>query len=384
MIKNNFLAKKLIQQRGIKGLNKRQLADLLEITPQAISQYEVGHTTPSSDIIIKMSNVLDVTVRFFFIEPLGAREYIKVFFRSLASATKSDREKVVRYNDYIQDFLSIFSQYINFPKVDLPSFEWLKPNSQGFLDAEQIEKVAIELRDYWGIGTRPIADMVKLLESKGIIVIRKQFDCQKIDAVSWWQPSINRPIIFLSNDKNNAVKSRFDIAHELGHLILHSNIEEITKENLKIIEKEANRFASAFLLPRSSFSQEIFSSSLEQFMELKKRWKVSIQAMIYRCDDLELLSENQILYLRKQINHLGMTRRDSLDEIIPIEKPVIFEKAIIGIIENNLLSKADFEEKLGLSGKNIEKLFDLPKGLLSEKETDNVVYLDFKNTKRET
>ena len=378
MIKNDFLPKKLTQQREIKGLNKRQLADLLDISPQVISQYEVGHTTPSVETIKKMASVLDVPYRFFFIKPLGLRENVKVFFRSLASASKIDRDKVIRYNDYVQDFISIFSKYINLPKVDFPSFDWLKVDDKGFLDEDQIEKVAISLREYWGIGTRPIADMVKLLESKGAIVLRKSSDCQKIDGVSWWQPSIKRPIIFLASDKNNSCRSRFDIAHELGHLILHSNIENITKDNLKTIEKEANRFASAFLLPSSSFSQEIYSSSLSQFMELKKRWKVPVQAMIYRCQDLELLTENQILYLRKQINRLGVSRRDDLDDIIPIEKPVLFEKAITGIIENNLLSKADFEERLGLSGGNIEEILELPKRTLTEDKKDNVIYLDFK------
>ena len=382
MIKNDFLPKKLTQQREIKGLNKRQLADLLEISPQVISQYEVGHTTPSVETIKKMSVVLDIPFRFFFIKPVGSRENIKAFFRSLTSASKIDRDKVLRYNDYIQDFLSIFSDFINLPKVDFPAFDWLEPDSNGFLDEDQIENAAIELREYWGIGTRPIADMVKLLESKGVVVLRKMSDCQKIDGVSWWQPSIKRPIIFLASDKNNACRSRFDIAHELGHLILHSNIENVTKDNLRIIEKEANRFASAFLLPSSSFSQEIFCSSLDQFMQLKQRWKVSVQAMIYRCQDLELLTENQILYLRKQLSKRGMNRRDELDDIIPIEKPVLFQKAITGIIENNLLSEADFEGKLGLSSKNIEELLELPRGTLYKEESDNIVYLDFKKIGR--
>lgn len=377
MKNNNFLVKKLTARRNFLGLTKKDLAEKIGITPQAISQYEIGQTTPSDDIIIKISNILRVSSRFFFLETRFKDEKINPFFRSFASATKQEREKVLRYNDYIQEFLDIFSNYINFPKVDLPSFDWIKFNDYDELNEEDIEKAAIKLREYWEIGDKPIANLVKLLESKGIIIVRKQHDCKKIDAVSWWQPSIKRPVIFLASDKNNSSCSRFDTAHELGHILLHSNIEKVSKDNLKRIEREANRFASAFLLPMSKFSQEVNSSSLSHFKELKKRWKVSVQAMIYRCQDLKILNENQILYLRKQLSKLNQNKRDEIDDLLPLEMPVLFEKALTGIIDKELLSAEDYEEMTGLSSNEIENIFDLERGIL--KKEDNIVYFDFKN-----
>jgi Zn-dependent peptidase ImmA (M78 family) len=97
----------------------------------------------------------------------------------------------------------------------------------------------------------------------------------------------------------------YDLAHELGHIVLHRWIEQVDLENktiLKEIEAEADKFAGAFLLPSTSFPNEIYTARLDAFVPLKERWKVSIQAMVYRCRDLDIIDADQALNLYKQIS----------------------------------------------------------------------------------
>src|SRR5689334_686467 len=140
-----------------------------------------------------------------------------------------------------------------------------------------------------------------------------------VDAFSTWQDG--RPFIFLADDKKCAVRSRFDAAHELGHMILHRHLTQDEIEDpdtLNRIEHEANRFAAAFLLPAKTFISEIYSSNLKQFLDLKKRWKVAIGAMIYRCKDLGVFDERLHVNLRKQMSFQGWVRHEPLDDEIPV------------------------------------------------------------------
>ena len=102
---------------------------------------------------------------------------------------------------------------------------------------------------------------------------------KKIDAFSVWKDAI--PYIFLSSEKYSDVRLRFTLAHELGHLLLHANYineEEIqTKVIFDKIEKEADLFAAALLLPATTFSNDIYSTSIDHFINLKKKWKASVK-----------------------------------------------------------------------------------------------------------
>lgn len=189
--------------------------------------------------------------------------------------------------------------------------------------------MAAELcRIEWGLGTGPLSNVVGLLESKGVAVCRYEFAEEQIEAFSFWNGP--RPFIFLSSDKNSAARARFDAAHELGHLILHRWIgsEEIEDPKvLKEVEREANRFAGAFLLPRRSFPNEVYTTRLDAFVTLKRRWKVAIQAMVYRCKDLAIFDEDQITNLYKQISYRKWRTKEPLDDELPLEQPRLLTRA---------------------------------------------------------
>ena len=183
----------------------------------------------------------------------------------------------------------------------------------------------------------------------------------------------------MSRDKDTNCRIRFGIAHELGHLLMHAG--NIPKEDLvnKLVhsqlEDEANRFAGAFLLPKESFSKDVFSSSIDHFIQLKAKWKVSISAMIYRCKTLQLLSDNQLKYLNDQMTQRSYWRHEPLDSEMPIERPFAHKQAINLLLDNNIIQPSDFVNSIGCMPEELEEYCCLEKGLLSPKSQGQIVQL---------
>lgn len=222
-----------------------------------------------------------------------------------------------------------------------------------------------------GLGFGPISNVLALLENKGISVCRYELDGEKVEAFSFWNGA--RPFIFMASEKECGVRARFDLAHELGHLILHKWVEERELENrdtLKRIEREADRFAGAFLLPQRSFQNEIYTARLDAFIALKRRWRVSIQAMIYRCSDLGLFDSDQVLNLRKQISFRKWRSKEPLDDpsIIPVEQPKLLRRAIELIIQGNRKRPDEIVDDLALNPRLIEAFYGLPERSLRQSQ----------------
>ncbi len=356
--------KRLREARVARGKTTTELAEAIGVSKQLISKYELGHSAPSGAILAMIIELLNLPLSFFCSPvPQDASAGV-AYFRSLKSATKKTREMVGIRARWVQRIVSYLEQYLNFPKVNLPDYEKLIHDKT--LEKDDIEEIASFVRKEWGLGLGPISDLCLLLEKQGIVLIRIDFDDLKTDAFSQWYGE--RPFIFLGSDKDSAVRSRFDAAHELGHLLLHLWVdsEQLSDRNIfDRIEKEANLFAGAFLLPKETFSQEVMSTSLDHFLSLKKRWKVSIAAMIYRCEELGILSPSQVLYLRKQISRLKIRTREPLDDVLPPENPRLLKQAITMLIENGVVTVAGLIDSIKLLPNEIEELCNLPKGMLS-------------------
>jgi len=217
--------------------------------------------------------------------------------------------------------------------------------------------------------------MVALLESKGFIVIRSEFGVDNADAFSCWQNG--RPFIFLASDKDCAVRSRFDAAHELGHMILHRHLSQEELEDVEIlarIEHEANRFAGAFLLPARTFVSEVFSSSLKQFIDLKRRWKVAIGAMIYRCKDLGIFDEQHYINLRKQMSFNKWLKKEPLDEALPVEEPKLLFQSIKLLIDSHIKVATDFLLELRLSARALARIIGCDETLFRLHDSGDATY----------
>lgn len=233
------------------------------------------------------------------------------------------------------------------------------------------------MRKYWNLGNGPIDNLIGVIQKNGIMVSKMLLRLDKLDAFSVWYDK--KPFIFLSSDKESNARTRFDIAHELGHILMHADY--YTEEDLKNkavkekIENEADRFAGAFLLPRENFSRDVFSTSIDHFVQLKMKWKVSIACMIYRCDNLGLLSSNQIKYLKDQMTVRAYWRKEPLDSTMPIEKPFVHKQAVMLLLENRIISPIEFVEHTGCNADELEQYCYLEKGTLNTEDNSNVITL---------
>ena len=352
---------RLREGRMAKGYTITELAEAVGVTRQAISQFELGHNTPSGEVFAKIVEKLELPLAYFS-NPIENNDPSGIiFFRSLMSTTKRSRDMLSVRSRWLENIYSYLQEFINFPKLNIPDIA-----VTDFLEPDEIERIALHVRREWGLGMGPISNLILLLEKQGFIVAKANFGDIKTDACSQWIGE--RPFIFLGSDKESAVRSRLDAAHELGHILLHMWLDNVQFSDIKFhkkIEHEANYFAAAFLLPKDFFADEVMSTSLEFFKTLKKRWKVSIAAMIYRCKDLGIISENQYTYLFRQIGKLKYRKREPFDDELIPESPSMLKKAMCMLIDNKVQTPGDILDALKLNPREIEQLCNLAEGTLA-------------------
>jgi Zn-dependent peptidase ImmA (M78 family)/DNA-binding XRE family transcriptional regulator len=342
------IPERITEARQAVGLSMAELGREVGVTRQAISYYETGTKQPEAEILAQLGKALDQPISYFTTaRPQGHGPSGTVFFRSFASKTKATNKKCEVYRDWLDQVAFYLSSMVTMPQVSLPAAAPKDP--AGSYSIEEIEQLATECRRKWGLGDGPISNLLLLLESKGIVVARTDFADDALDAFSCWIGS--RSFIFLSSDRT-AVRSRFDAAHELAHLILHPGVTTEQMEDPQThyrVEKEANLFAAAFLLPRQVFRHEVHSTRLNSFLALKKRWRVSVGALIGRCKDLRIIDDYEFRRLRKLMSHYGYIKHEPLDDEIEPEEPTVLRRSIELLLSKGVKGAADILSDLRLS-----------------------------------
>jgi Zn-dependent peptidase ImmA (M78 family)/transcriptional regulator with XRE-family HTH domain len=352
---------RLLEARLASRLNQTELATKIGVSRQAISSYEQGEKTPEPETMQALATVLEQPISFFTkgdIPTFGSHSVN--FFRKTGADTKRRNMACEIYARWLAQAAFTFDEVVNFPAVDLPGYE--PGDTATRYSDDEIEEIAEKVRHHFGLGLGPISNVVRLLETKGVLVARVQIPKENVEAFSFW--SGGRPFVFLASEKESGARARFDAAHELGHLILHRWIgaDEIEdKDRLKEIEREADRFAGAFLLPRKSFPNEVYSSKLMGFVDLKRRWKVSLQAMIYRCKNLGIFDDQQVTNLYKQLSFKKWRTMEPLDgpNGLPLEEPLLLRKISEVVLDGGRMAKDEVKATLGFSPRVIEQLLGL-------------------------
>ncbi len=376
MVKN-FNGQRLRQARLYNGLSINDLAEILGVTKQAISQYETQNVTPEFEKMRILTEKLKFPSSYFFQKDIYDVNTKTTYFRALLSANKNARLQQQVKLKHLAIIYQVLNKYLEFPILNIPKFK--------YDDKLDFEQIALDLRNYWDIGEKPIDNISYLLEKNGIIVASYPVNQNNIDAYSQKikVEGNDRYIIVLSNDKNLAARSNFDAAHELGHILLHDwniDIEELSREDFKQQEREANYFAAAFLLPKNAFLQDVslYPRDLKYYIELKKKWKVSISAMLIRANRLGVLTDNQYQYLMKQMAINNWRKREPLDNVLIKHEPILLNKSIELLMQNNIFNPQEFmeeltENQLSMKPEEVEMLLDLDKGTLSiEQEQDSI------------
>lgn len=366
-----FVGERLKEAREARGLTAISLSEIVGVSRQAISQYENDQQTPRPEVMEKIEHSLNLPTDFFSRPVTEQPKTSKIFYRSMSTATKTARVRVGRRYEWLQNIVAYVDRFVTLPSVRFPNFD--VPQDPTQLSQEDIEDLASKTRKFWGMGEGPISNVAWLLENNGSVVTRGMMGADKLDAFSEWyerSKEYNTPFIFLGADKNSGARSRFDAAHELGHLVLHRNIHKkyIKRQStFKLIEDQAHRFGSAFLLPPTTFANDVSAPNLDTFRALKLKWKVSAAAMIYRSAELQLIDKEHAQRLWRSRARRGWIQREPLDDQLPVEKPRLLYRVFRLLIDEGVQSRAEIKAALPYSTSDIEELAGLPPGFLEER-----------------
>ena len=366
-----FVAERLVEARESRGLTQVALAELINRTSPSISRWEGGDQSPEAGALEELARALNVPVAFFM-RPQPDHGPAPMFFRSMASTTLTVRKRSKARLRWAQDIALSLQEWVDLPEVNLPR---LDPANHRDIADEDIERMANECRSAWRLGKGPIEDVLLVLENAGVVVVKEEFGTVKMDGLSNWSAVDARPYVLIARDKETCVRSRMNAAHELGHLILHRRLDEKSlksSSDFKEIERQAFHFAGAFLMPAESFSLEIWSPSLNTFMALKERWKVSIGGMMMRCANLGILSEEYERRLWKYYSARGWRKSEPMDELLEAEHPRLLNRSIRLLVDEKVRSREALLNDFRLFGADVEILCGLPRGYMTAEGADIV------------
>lgn len=329
--RNRFTAKKLAEEAGV--------------TPDTISRLEKGLHDPDDGTIARLSTALNYPVSFFYQADLEEIDPVAVSFRSFSKMSARERDAA----------LSAGSLGLALSEWVEDRFSLPQPQLIDLRRERDPETAAASLRAYWGIGEKPIGSLLSLIESKGIRVFSLSENTASVNAFSFWRDE--KPFIFLNNFKT-AESSNFDIAHELGHLVLHKHGDP--KEG-RSSEREADNFASAFLMPSNDVRSRMpYAPSVEFIIQAKFRWRVSAMALARRCYTIGRLSEWQYKSICIELSRLGY--RSAEPQGIEREASVVWKK-VLAQLWSERLTKNDIANELHIPLEELE-------GLIWELTTD--------------
>lgn len=286
-IAETFDGDRLRQARQLALRTKQDVAAAVGVSPAAIGQYEANAMAPRPDLIGRLASALDVVPEFFAAgRPQAKLESGDAFFRSLRSTTARQRAKATSYTEQVWELVNAIERHVRLPRVNLPNFDELpasRPN-----DPVSMARV---IRQFWKLGSSPVAHLVRLLESHGIVTVLVPFveqEVARIDAFSTL--AFDRPMVVLSVDKKDDVfRHRFTAAHELGHILMHGEYSA----GDPALERSADRFAAEFLMPTNVVRDELPSRfDIRKLARLSERWGVSVQALVYRSKELGIISDS--------------------------------------------------------------------------------------------
>ncbi|GLS83259.1 helix-turn-helix domain-containing protein [Paraferrimonas haliotis] len=351
---NEFCGERLTQVRESLAITKVALATIVGVSPATITNWESGKQSPEAAKLETLSSAVNVPTHWF-LRPIEKYGDTPSFFRTLASTSKAAQGVSKVKLEWMFEISDLLQHWLDWTQVNLP----IVTTPYHLLEDEDIEELAMATRMAMGLGEGPVSNVVLSMENNGIICSRGDIGYAKMDGVSRWNSRDNRPYVFLANDKANGIRSRFDAAHELGHVVMHRFVEQLDKKNIAEIERQANYFASAFLLPATSFARELSHPNLESLVALKPRWKVSVSAMVMRCHQLDIIDERVKTNLFKRISAKGWRTLEPYDNKIPIERPRLLNRAIQMLVDSGGISKQDLLDKLGFSANTLEALCGL-------------------------
>lgn len=368
------LGLRIQEGREARLLTQVELAGRVGLTRATISAYEKGLRTPGIETLSRIATTLQLPLAYFRSDrPSREPRNTPISYRRKSRASLGRLRRVEKYEEWLADTHAVFSRYLALPKVNLCFVD----DEYEELDSDRIEDSAVKLRSAWGMGIGPVSDLTAFAEANGIVIGKADLD-QDVDGASDWRGE--RPFVVLNSRIKSCVRQRFSLAHEIGHLVLHRLADETDferQEHHKLLEDQANLFAQAFLFPMRAYSREVPNLRFDYLVELKRRWKVSMQAIVMRGKTLGIVDETRVGYFYRQLSERGFSRTyEPLDDELQVETPAIFSRAAELLEKEGGISLLDLIDDTVLSTQDFCMLTGIDPDRLTEGPTAKIIMLD--------
>ncbi|HEU5156039.1 MAG TPA: XRE family transcriptional regulator [Streptosporangiaceae bacterium] len=335
-----FAGSRLTLARQLAGLRKVELAARIEKTPTAVAAYESGRTRPSPTTVAKLCMALGIEPSFLL--PNSGTVHsaeISPHFRSLRVTTQLVRDQAQAYGRVVYEIMEVLERHVVLPERDVPSHPVTSERSAGPIQAARL------LREDWGLGSGPISHLLRASELHGVVIVFSPPQTATVDAYSF--ETISRPIVILNPLKDDYYRQRFDLAHELGHLVMHADVEP----GNRAVEEQAHRFAAELLMPADELAKQLpHRANWPLLQELKEYWGVSLQALLYRGRELGVMSGVTYRNAMASMSKEGW-RRQEPGARPEVEQPSLLPRALsvldeVGVDANSLAGEVRVPSKL--------------------------------------
>jgi Zn-dependent peptidase ImmA (M78 family)/DNA-binding XRE family transcriptional regulator len=307
-----FNSKRLVLARTRRRLTAKSLSDLTDLSAMTITRLEKGENQPDPSTLGRIAQVLGYPIEFFYEGDPEVVDTEAVSFRSLTKMSAKEKDAAIAAGVLGLELSDWVEKRFSLPEVNLIDLSY----------ETDVETAASALREHWKLGEKPIGNVLGLLETHGVRVFSLSENTHTVDAFSFWRDE--KPYVFLNNYKT-AEHSLFDSVHELGHLVLHRHGGP--RGQSRTAEREANGFASAFLMPANDVRARVprFVDA-NVVIKMKSRWRVSAMAMAYRLHALQRLTEWQYKSICIELGRRGYRSGEPVG--IERESSIVWKKVL--------------------------------------------------------
>lgn len=378
VLESSFNGARLKAARQYNAMTIGDVAQVLNVSTQSISQFENNKAEPKLENVFLLSNLLGFPKEYFYERDDTSVTIGNTYFRSLASTSKKERNAQVERVKLLSKIYRTIQNYITFPEFDLESQSDKSP-----------EELAEYVREKWELGNKPIYNLIDIMEKHGVIITNAFEDNKEIDAYSHVEIIDHKsvPIVILGYE-TNIFRQQFNAAHELGHILTDGQyeLEELSKAEYRDMEKFMNRFAGALLIPEDILAEDLRGNGkldIRYYIELKKKYRVSAQALIVRANQIGVLSANQYQYLMKQMSQHGYRTNEPLDDAYQLILPRYLKQAMTMIKRDKKISGSEFMHmlksmQLSIHASMVERLLNLEEGFLIDSNNRSEILLAIK------
>ena len=324
---------RLTQARLWNDFSLDYLAGLIHVTRSSINLYEKGKRKPDNIVQLKLANALDFPIEFFY-TPSKDTSFSTISYRKKSNTRKIGKQRAELLKHFSFEFVEILSSYVSFKESCI-----LSPDiDYSVLHDDDIENIAQDFRKKFQVGNAPIQNLMTFLENRGVFIFLYNNEITSVDGFSCI--NAEHPYIYI-NENASWDRMRFTLAHELGHIILHSGVDRnmlSTAENNRL-EEQADLFAAAFLIPQQSFIADFISPSRPFLLKMKETWGVSMAAIIMRAKQLELITQTQAEYYFTEASRRNERKIESGNNLRPKEQPFIIKTVIESLLNNSIADR---------------------------------------------